>query len=130
MARLKRKKPGSKKPRVKEKADAQGEAESGNQQAVAALTVKELKRKPAAGSRVISSSAPSRVRAPGKEPGWIQKSIQFLREVSIELKKVTWPTRKQTIGSTVVVMVLVMLIALYLGLVDMGLTSLVRAILG
>ena len=94
------------------------------------MTVKELKRKPGSGPKVISSSTPSKVRAPGREPGWIEKSIQFLREVRIELKKVTWPTRKQTIGSTVVVMVLVMLIALYLALVDLGLTSLVRAVLG
>jgi preprotein translocase subunit SecE len=51
-----------------------------------------------------------------------------LREVRIELKKVTWPTRQQTLGSTAVVIVLVMIIALFLGLVDMGLGSLVRAV--
>jgi len=58
-----------------------------------------------------------------------QSSIQFLREVKIELKKVTWPTRKQTIGSTVVVIVLVLIISLFLGVVDIGLSSLMRAVL-
>ena len=109
MARLKRKKPGIKKPRVKKNKDSQSVTSSGDQQAVAAISVKELKRKSVAGSKGVSSATSTKVRAPGKEPGWIQKSVQFLREVRIELKKVTWPTRKQTIGSTVVVMVLVML---------------------
>jgi preprotein translocase subunit SecE len=57
--------------------------------------------------------------------GPLQKSLQFLREVKIELKKVTWPTRKQTIGSTVVVIILVMIISFFLGIVDIGLSSLI-----
>jgi preprotein translocase subunit SecE len=57
------------------------------------------------------------------------KALQFLREVKIELKKVTWPTRKQTMGSTVVVIILVVIISLFLGLVDMGLSSLLRVVL-
>jgi len=57
------------------------------------------------------------------------KSAQFLREVKVELKKVTWPSRKQTIGSTVVVIALVMLISLFLGVVDFGISSLIRIVL-
>jgi preprotein translocase subunit SecE len=59
----------------------------------------------------------------------VDKSMQFLREVKVELKKVTWPSRKQTIGSTAVVIILVMIISLFLGLVDVGLSSLIRVIL-
>lgn len=62
-------------------------------------------------------------------PGFWEKSMQFLREVRIELKKVTWPSRTQTIGSTAVVIILVMIISFFLGLVDMGLSGLVRLIL-
>jgi preprotein translocase subunit SecE len=58
-----------------------------------------------------------------------QRALQFLREVKIELKKVTWPSRKQTVGSTVVVIILVMIISLFLGVVDIGLSSLVRVVL-
>ncbi|MBU4420027.1 MAG: preprotein translocase subunit SecE [Proteobacteria bacterium] len=61
--------------------------------------------------------------------GPLQKSLQFLREVKIELKKVTWPTRKQTIGSTFVVIVLVMIISFFLGIVDIGLSSLIDVVL-
>lgn len=63
------------------------------------------------------------------EKNFIGKSIQFLREVKVELKKVTWPSRKQTIGSTVVVIVVVMIISLFLGVVDMGLSGLVKVVL-
>lgn len=63
------------------------------------------------------------------EPNFFEKAVQFLREVKVELKKVTWPTRKQTLGSTVVVIVLVMLVSLFLGLVDMGLSGIIRAVL-
>ena len=55
--------------------------------------------------------------------------IQFFREVKIELTKVTWPSRKQTIGSTAVVILFVFIISLFLGVVDIGLSSLVRLIL-
>jgi preprotein translocase subunit SecE len=59
----------------------------------------------------------------------IDKAVQFLREVKVELKKVTWPSRKQTIGSTVVVIVLVMIISVFLGIVDVGLSGLIRVVL-
>jgi preprotein translocase subunit SecE len=55
--------------------------------------------------------------------------IQFLREVKVELGRVTWPTRKETVGTTAVVLVFVFIIAIFLGVVDMGLSSLVRLIL-
>jgi len=55
--------------------------------------------------------------------------IQFFREVRVELGKVTWPSRKQTLGSTAVVIIFVFMIALFLGAVDLGLSSLIRLIL-
>jgi len=55
---------------------------------------------------------------------------QFLREVKSELKKVTWPTPKAAMASTSVVIVVVIIVSLFLGLVDMGLTRLIRLILG
>ena len=60
---------------------------------------------------------------------YLERVLQFLREVKIELKKVTWPSRKQTVGSTVVVIILVVIISLFLGVVDIGLSSLVHMVL-
>jgi preprotein translocase subunit SecE len=55
-----------------------------------------------------------------------RNSKQFVAEAWLELRKVTWPNRKETLGTTGVVLVLVILIAIYLGLVDFGLSNLVR----
>lgn len=63
------------------------------------------------------------------ELNFFQKSVQFLREVQAELKKVTWPNRKQTTGATVVVIILVFIIAAFLGLVDVTLSKLVQIVL-
>ena len=60
----------------------------------------------------------------------IGKGIQFLREAKAELKKVTWPTRQVTTGSTVVVIILVMIISFFLGAVDIGLSKLIRSAIG
>ena len=57
------------------------------------------------------------------------KTMRYFREVRVELKKVTWPNRKQTAGSTVVVIILVFIIATFLGLVDFGLSKLVQVVL-
>ena len=59
-----------------------------------------------------------------------EKIIQFFHEVKAELKKVNWPTRKETIASTSVVMVIVLIIAVFLFIVDQGLSFLIRIILG
>ena len=58
------------------------------------------------------------------------KALQFLSQAKAELKKVTWPTRKQTLASTGVVMVIVAVMALYLGIIDLILSKLVKFILG
>jgi preprotein translocase subunit SecE len=69
-------------------------------------------------------------KVPVARPNVLEKTRQFLREVRIELLKVNWPTRKETVASTAVVLVLVLLISAYLGLVDAGLSRLMRVILG
>lgn len=54
---------------------------------------------------------------------------QFFREVKAELQKVTFPTRQETFGSTIVVLVLTTLIAIYLGLSDWALSRIVKMLL-
>jgi len=60
----------------------------------------------------------------------IGKASKFLTDVKVELKKVTWPTRKDTYASTIVVIVLVMVSAVFLGGVDAILSRLIRLVLG
>jgi preprotein translocase subunit SecE len=60
----------------------------------------------------------------------LQKIIRFLSEAKTELKRVTWPTPKQTLASTAVVIVIVFIIAIFLGIIDYVLAKLVKFILG
>lgn len=66
---------------------------------------------------------------------WIQKvretlgrSGEFFREAWQELKKVHWPTRKETYVATLVVVFVVLIVGLFLALVDFGLTRAIQAI--
>lgn len=61
---------------------------------------------------------------------FVQKSKVFLREVRVELKKVTWPSRKETVASTAIVVILVVIISAFMGVVDFGLTSFIRLLIG
>ncbi|MFA6251756.1 MAG: preprotein translocase subunit SecE [Candidatus Paceibacterota bacterium] len=49
----------------------------------------------------------------------MDKIINFIKEVIEEAKHVTWPTRKQTILFTIAVLVVSLLVAYYLGLLDL-----------
>ena len=59
----------------------------------------------------------------------IPRSVTFVQEVWAELKKVHWPTRAETYAATIVVLVLVAIVAAYLGVVDFLLSQFVRMIL-
>jgi preprotein translocase subunit SecE len=60
----------------------------------------------------------------------LAKAKNFLQEVNIELGKVTWPTRKETVATAWIVVVIIVLISLYLGACDVVLAKLMRLILG
>ena len=47
----------------------------------------------------------------------------FIREARAELKRVTWPSRPQVWYSTLVVVAVSLLVAAYLGIVDVLLTA-------
>lgn len=59
----------------------------------------------------------------------IAKTKTFLEDVQAELAKVTWPTRKETISTAQVVVVIIVIISFYLGACDMVLTTLIKSIL-
>jgi len=53
-----------------------------------------------------------------------KKIAEFFEEVKLELKKVVFPTKKEVIGSTWVVITTVLIAAFFLGMVDLGLGNL------
>jgi preprotein translocase subunit SecE len=71
------------------------------------------------------------VKKPGEStPAWVDTVRNYLREVVFELKKVVWPSRKETLGSTAVVLAIVGLAAVFLGIVDLVLSRLVKLLVG
>lgn len=59
----------------------------------------------------------------------VPRAWNFLGEVWAELKKVHWPSRKETYAATLVVLVITIIIAVFLGVVDFAVSHVVRAIL-
>jgi preprotein translocase subunit SecE len=49
---------------------------------------------------------------------FLQKAINFLKESKTELKKVKWPTLKETLQYTLVVIIISLVVAAYLGGLD------------
>ena len=49
--------------------------------------------------------------------------VQFFREVWIELQKVVWPTRKEALKLTIIVIAFSLAVAAFLGLIDFGLVK-------
>ncbi|MDP2932784.1 MAG: preprotein translocase subunit SecE [bacterium] len=56
----------------------------------------------------------------------MNKIIQYLREVKNEMRKVIWPSRKETIKMTVIVILFSLLVSFFLGAVDLGLIKLIE----
>ncbi|MCH8074397.1 MAG: preprotein translocase subunit SecE [SAR324 cluster bacterium] len=54
---------------------------------------------------------------------------KFFTDVISEFKRVTWPTREATLKSTGVVLVLTIAVALFLGVIDVGLSESVKLII-
>ncbi len=54
---------------------------------------------------------------------------EFLSEVQGELKKVSYPTRKETVGSSTIVIIFCMIMSIYLSVVDSMLLWLIGKIL-
>lgn len=128
MGKLLRKKPADKKK--KKKADDDSAAVSTenetDEKKIISLTDFSRDKKKQAVPKIKTAAVDKPVKPINEK---IEKWLQFLREVKIELKKVTWPSRTQTLGSTAVVILLVMIISLFLGLVDAGLNSVIRLVL-
>ena len=60
---------------------------------------------------------------------FLKRVQQFIREVLAEFRRVSWPSRADVMSSTVVVVVVVFVLAFFLGAVDVGLSRIVETIL-
>jgi preprotein translocase subunit SecE len=60
----------------------------------------------------------------------IRQLVEFLKEVRSETKRVSWVSRKQVLGATLVVLILVIIMAIYLGIIDLIIAAFMKAVLG
>jgi preprotein translocase subunit SecE len=72
------------------------------------------------GQRTIATGAPRRL------PAVLQRAVDYLGEVWVELKRVDWPTRRELVSSTFVVVFVLLITAIYLGSFDYIFTILVK----
>ena len=61
--------------------------------------------------------------------GVVTRLREFVHEVLAEFRKVTWPSRDELINSTSIVIVVTVVLAFFLGVVDISLTKVVERIL-
>ena len=60
---------------------------------------------------------------------WFLNARQYLREVGVEYRKISWPPQKEAMAGTVGVIVVVTIITVVLGVVDFGLAEVMKKVL-
>ncbi|MFQ5432306.1 MAG: preprotein translocase subunit SecE [Nitrospinota bacterium] len=65
----------------------------------------------------------------GKGSNPVKNGVRFVTEARNELRKVSWPTRKDTTSVTVVVIALVFIIGFYLAIIDWGLSQVIQKLI-
>ena len=76
--------------------------------------------------QVKSPSARAPERTPGGVRGWWRNVRTFLVEVRNEMRRVTWPSRREVYATTVVVIMTSIFFGLYLWALDLGLGRIVN----
>ncbi|MBN1841983.1 MAG: preprotein translocase subunit SecE [Deltaproteobacteria bacterium] len=130
MGRLKKKRPASTKKKGRKKAVKENNLQRGPEKPLVSDLTYQKKAEPkelVKGKKEVPKTITPSGR--GIQLAFWGKATQFLREVRIELRKVTWPSKKDAMASTAVVIVLVFIVSAFLGLVDVGLSSLIRLVL-
>lgn len=61
---------------------------------------------------------------------FVNSVISFIKESYVELKKVTWLSKKEVLASTLVVVILIVIMSIYIGLIDFILAKIVSLFLG
>ena len=66
---------------------------------------------------------------PGERPTAIRAFTDYVRDVRVEMNKVSWPSRTELRDSTLVVIVMVFVISVFIGIVDRGLSLAFEALI-
>ena len=58
----------------------------------------------------------------------MNKIINYFKSINVEMKKVSWLTKKQLVNSTIIVLVFAFIISIFLFILDFGLSEVVKII--
>ena len=65
-----------------------------------------------------------------KKPSLFSRVKRFFKDIRGELKKVAWPSKKQVINNTIVVIAAIIVVGVFIWGIDLGLAALVQWFLG
>ena len=65
-----------------------------------------------------SGSKKSKKAKKDKKPGFLARIGKWLKEMKVELKKVQWPSRKQTVNNTLIVIACVVVVGVFIWVFD------------
>jgi len=68
--------------------------------------------------------------AKDKKPKKSGGALKFFRDLKGEFKKIVWPSKKQIINNTLVVIAAILVVGVFIWLIDLGLAKLVQLFLG
>ena len=63
------------------------------------------------------------------KPGIFERASKWLREMKSELKKVQWPSRKQTVNNTMIVIACVIVVGIFIWVFDFAATGIIKALI-
>ena len=84
------------------------------------------------GADAQAASKPAQVDKKAKKdekPGFFQRVARWFREMKSELKKVVWPTPKQTVNNTVIVIVCVIVVGIFIWVFDALASGIIAALI-
>jgi len=120
-------------PRKKKKKGTKKKATAVKKSGAVNIDNKLLKKEPV-NQKPVQGTPKKATEKKGDEGSSLFKNIgkagQFLRESKNELKRVKWPTRKELLASTAVVIVFSLIVSFFLGLIDFGLIKIIKSIVG
>ena len=102
--------------------------DSGSKKATAKETKSALARGVASSKKQRAAEVQSRPKNAPAQPKRKNALLEYLRGVRVETKKVVWPTRKETVSYTIVVLVACAFFGLFLWGVDTGFLAIIREV--
>ena len=79
--------------------------------------------------KLESAKAEKKAKPAEKKPGFFARVGKWLRELKSELKKVQWPTKKQTVNNTLVVIACIVVVGIFIWVFDAAAQLIINALL-